>query len=365
MPRPSFAAVLPVLLAACGSPAAENASAPISIPTPAPSPSPTPLTEVTPLPGELKTFRDWTVGCDNVGDCKAVALAPEDAVREWPVFMMSVKRDAGARGAIRVTFSGQEDAVPPITVIVDGRTVARGGDASGFAGEAAAKLIAASTDADTVTIDAGGKRATHSLAGLAAALRYMDAEQDRAGTTGALVAKGDRPDTSVAKPGSLVRAITPGGSAAKLTDAAAAHLRKGADCSIAEFRDTLPDPETHALGGGRTLVLLPCEMGAYNLIAALYVIGPDGKPVSARIDAPSGIMGEDHKGVPTVVNGAFENGVLDTFAKGRGLGDCGVNQRFAWDGKQFRLIEQREMGECRGSIDYIRTWQARVERADG
>ena len=30
-----------------------------------------------PQPGELKTFRDWIVGCDNGRACQAVALVPE------------------------------------------------------------------------------------------------------------------------------------------------------------------------------------------------------------------------------------------------------------------------------------------------
>jgi hypothetical protein len=54
--------------------------------------------------------------------------------------------------------------------------------------------------------------------------------------------------------------------------------------------------------------------------------------------------------------------VLTSYAKGRGLGDCGVSQRFAWDGTRLRLIEQAEMSECRGNPNFIRTWTARVER---
>jgi hypothetical protein len=48
------------------------------------------------------------------------------------------------------------------------------------------------------------------------------------------------------------------------------------------------------------------------------------------------------------------------FAKGRGIGDCGVGDDYVWDGDRFRLAEQIAMGECRGSVDYITTWRARV-----
>jgi hypothetical protein len=56
------------------------------------------------------------------------------------------------------------------------------------------------------------------------------------------------------------------------------------------------------------------------------------------------------------------DGTLDMFMKGRGLGDCGTRQRFAWDGARFRLVAQAQMDECRGSIDWIPTWQARTVR---
>ena len=45
---------------------------------------------------------------------------------------------------------------------------------------------------------------------------------------------------------------------------------------------------------------------------------------------------------------------------GRGVGDCGVHQDYVWDGTRFRLVQQEEMSECRGSLDYITTWRAQV-----
>ena len=34
-------------------------------------------TVAAPQPGELKTFKDWTVGCDNGRACQAVGLLPD------------------------------------------------------------------------------------------------------------------------------------------------------------------------------------------------------------------------------------------------------------------------------------------------
>ena len=43
-----------------------------------------------------------------------------------------------------------------------------------------------------------------------------------------------------------------------------------------------------------------------------------------------------------------------------GLGDCGSRQSFVWDATRFRLSEQADMAECRGNIDYITIWRAKV-----
>ncbi len=44
-----------------------------------------------PQPGELKTFKDWTVGCDNGRACQAVGLLPENDVEEA---IITVRRGA-------------------------------------------------------------------------------------------------------------------------------------------------------------------------------------------------------------------------------------------------------------------------------
>jgi hypothetical protein len=121
-------------------------------------------------------------------------------------------------------------------------------------------------------------------------------------------------------------------------------------------------PEAYRLGDGATLVLVPCSRGAYNLSSALFVI-EDGKAMPAKIDAPSGFteIGATVD-IPEVVNGSVENGVLTSYAKARGLGDCGVQQDFVWDGTMLRLAQQAEMGECRGNPNLLTTWRTRVVR---
>ncbi len=349
-------------LAACGS-SDEVPSNDTAVATPAAStPEPAADTNTKPAPASLKTFGNWTAGCDNAALCQAGALLDEDA--DAPPVLMAVQRAAGPAGAMTVRF--QIDSDPPValplTVAVDDRPVvrvsSRTGDGIVLTGAAAATLVAALVDGRTLRIDgaAGQPVGTISLTGASAALRWIDVQQGRAGTTGAIVARGNAPDTGPAPALPAVRSVAIG-AATTVDPALTATMRRTAGC---EADGELPDTIGRSLGGGRTLALVPCLMGAYNLVSAAFVID-GGNTTPAAFDAPTG-MDSEVPGIAQVVNAEVADGMLVADAKGRGLGDCGIRQRFAWDGTRFRLVRQDEMTECRGSIDYIRTWTARTVR---
>jgi hypothetical protein len=358
--------LLAALLAACSPPASDTPADNAAVSTPAPTPVATTVT-ATPVVGDLKTFRDWTVGCDNLRRCTMASLGPDGGVS--PVLTMSVARVAGPAGGFEIALDAiGDDAVAPGAVAIDGRRFAIAGD--GLAGAAARAIAAAMVQGKALLVqDAQGRTIQPvSLAGAAAALRYIDAAQGRADTVTAVAATGPKPaDTVPPAPAvPVIAAVAPSGTAATPTGAQLAEMRKLQGCTdnpIAPDSDVIR-PEAFALGGGKTLVLMPCGVGAYNLIQSLFVI--DGERVSAaKTDSPAGFdeTGADSGSrVATIVNGTFEKGVLQSYAKGRGLGDCGVTQSFVWDGERLRLSEQSAMGECRGNPNYIRVWHAQVTR---
>lgn len=366
-----FLLAAPLLLAACSAdpapPMANDITANVAAPaTPVAGPPPVSPAdaEAAPAPGELKTFRDWTVACDNVKRCTMASLGPD--MGDFPPYTMQVARAAGPAGGYELSLAAQSEGdAAPAAVTVDGRRFALAPD--GLAGDGAARLVAAMAMGKALTLaDAKGKPLGNvSLAGAAASLRYIDAEQGRAGTVTATVAKGDGPVAAVPAAPATPVIVAPAlaGTAAVPTKAQLADMRRIAKCEERMANDNWT-VKTGAVGGGATLVLLPCSAGAYNEIDALFVIR-DGKVALADVDAPSGFeeTGADAQTpVRSVVNGDVENGTVGSYAKGRGLGDCGVSQSFAWDGRRLRLAEQHAMGECRGNPDYLRTWIAKVER---
>ncbi|MDJ0275462.1 DUF1176 domain-containing protein [Sphingomonas sp. 2R-10] len=342
---------LPLTLLACNGPS----EPPGAVPTPAPVPVTDTATPPRPLP--LARFGDWAVGCDNGGTCQTGSLMPEDG--DAPALTLSIERGPGPDAPVAIRLRSQATIALPLTAQVDGEAVARGGTARNEAieltGAPAMALATRLATGRTLTLlDANGATVTTMpLKGASAALRWIDDRQGRAGTTGALVAKGSRPDTRPAPALPVVRAAAISGEAALLDPLLVTRMRKEAGCD----EDDLPEATTQTLDGPRTLAIVPCAQGAYNLLSALFVV-ERGTAVPAQFDQPvAGDPADD-----LVYNATFEDGILDTFAKGRGLGDCGVVQRYAWDGTRFRLIELREMAECRGNPDFIRTWSARVIR---
>jgi len=107
------------------------------------------------------------------------------------------------------------------------------------------------------------------------------------------------------------------------------------------------------------LLPAPCGNGAYNYYSYALLIDNAGKVRPATFEI-SGGMGEGSDN--SLVNADWDekSREITTYAKGRGLGDCGSIQAYAWDGRSFRLKRMGVMGECRGSMDYIPVWRTVV-----
>ena len=333
---------------------------------------PAPLPAQTIAPGELKLFRDWIVGCDNAKDCEAQALATDG--EEEPV-ILSVTRRAGPGGQTGISIP-VDGSRPPIAMLVDGKRLPlrlRIEDrAIRFGAIASDLLLPVLLKGDRLElIDAQGivvGRA--SLAGMTAALLYADEQQGRTGTVTASLRKGSQPATDVpVRAAPPVIAIPTAARAAppdRLSAASIETLRKDNDCDV--------DPESMGRGETwfridekRTLLLLSCGAGAYNFSSAAFIVTNAGKRKGleadyARFDLIYGPAARNRQ--PLLVNAGWDaaDGILSTHAKGRGIGDCGSSERFAWDGERFRMIEQRVMSECRGSPDWIRIWTATTAR---
>lgn len=318
-----------------------------------------------PKPGPIKAFGDWAVACDNVHACEMTSLIPESEAADGSDSgaFFSIARAAGPGGGFTFEASSNGGVAGAVSVQVDGSTVASGSvgnDLMSLSGEPALRIVAAMANGKRLAlVDAGGKEVAHaSLAGSSAALRFIDADQGRAGTVTAAVARGPRPASAVPPPPPLphVPSLAGAGVAATVTPALRKAMIAASECDAADVgTDRL---EGNALGGGKTLVLLPCGAGAYNFSSIAFIVS-GGRAVLARFDSPPGWSGVED-GKPMLVNAEWDakTSQLSSYAKGRGLGDCGSAERYVWDGTMFRLVEATQMGECRGSVNWLTIWRA-------
>lgn len=318
-----------------------------------------------PALGPIKTFGDWVVACDNVQVCEMTSLIAENDAGDGgdSGASFSVARAAGPDGGFFFELSSNGGIDGPVSVRIDGKRIADGTvekDGMTLSGDAADRIVAAMANGRRLTLNKkAGKEVAHaSLSGSSAALRFIDAGQHRVGTVTAAIARGKKPASAVpaSPPLPEVRSIAPSGVPARISPALRNAMVAASACETEDVNTK--DPLTgYALGDGKTLVLLPCGAGAYNFSSVPFVVA-GGKPVIARFDSPGGFSEGD--GPPTLVNADWDakTGKLGSFAKGRGLGDCGSAETYVWDGSMFRLVEATQMGECRGSVNWLTIWRA-------
>ncbi len=133
-------------------------------------------------------------------------------------------------------------------------------------------------------------------------------------------------------------------------------MRSLSGCETEDVQSS--DPITgNAIGGGKTLMLLPCGAGAYNFSTVPFVVAA-GKPVIARFDSPPGWTVAE--GTPTLVNADWDAklGQLGSCTRRGASAIAGRARPMSGTGSMFRLIEATQMGECRGSINWLTIWRA-------
>lgn len=339
-------------------------------------------TAAVPHPGEIKTFKDWAVGCDNGGDCKAVSLVPDQsgAYDKWdgPITLV---RTAGTEDILKIRVLVEAIDIDRYTMKVDGQLVDTGPVVQGdypieIVGQDARKVAKAIARGKSLQVlGPNNENLTQiSLAGSSAALRYVDAQQKRAGTKTALVAKGRRNFEPV-KFGIPLIPVDQWQTAERVPDTGEiVALAENSECKNDRFG--VVEDQAFAMGKRgetyRSLVLISCGSGAYNFSSTAFVgeyqdEGEGGGNwifAPAKFDSPPAWGGDGR--TPLLVNASWDGQeqILRSYAKGRGLGDCGNSESYVWDGNMFRLVEATGMTECRGGYEWITTWRANYAKSN-
>lgn len=337
---------------------------------------------------EDRAFREWYAACDNGNACSAYTGSDTGG------FVM-VRQGAGpdARPEILAgasAFAGA-DAVEGMTLTIDGEAAildAGPSDTMSYAVPASqvADVLGRLAGAQTIRVGIGETQVDLPTAGASAAFLWIDEKQGRLNTTTALIRRGNGSASSVpaapvlpqvaAAPavdqGTLAGANNPGEQGDEAGIALPASIAALAEVRQCREETSYNEYLQKAVLAGRLSATtelwgVPCGAGAYNAMYDFYLSGPNGAD-PRKVSFPNwegetptaqegDIVGEG------LVNPMFDprTNTIRHFPRARGIGDCGIEQAWAWTGEAFVLTEERSMGNCWGIVPDLwpTTWRTR------
>jgi hypothetical protein len=311
-----------------------------------------------------KSVKDWTAACDNTRACAAFGFSPEGGDVDS---YLIVKRAAGAAAQPTATLvydAPDKQPARTVSLALDGKPIAEfgavrleGGDDGARAtlvGRSAQELIKTILGGRTLSLRQGGNDLVDiSLAGSAAVLLWVDDQQGRVGTVTALARPGPKPASAALAPAPvpLIAAAPPASQAGLPAHAPNGLIKDDPDCDpqgVAEAGS--PDGVVARLAPGVVLWGPICQVAAYNELNVFF-LGDEhaGHLKQLSFEEPPG---SDPPRDDTLMNVGFDakTQTLTSFAKGRGIGDCGEAASWIWDGKAFRLASETAMAVCRGVV---------------
>jgi hypothetical protein len=296
---------------------------------------------------------DWVIACDNTRTCRAAAYQADDA--EHGVSLLLTRR-AGPDTTVQAELQLEvtDETMPKrLRMRIDGKDLGELtlNESKGILspGQTVA-LLHALLKATRLEWAANGESWRISLKGANAVLLKMDEFQDRLDTPGALIRKGRKLETSVLPalpvPEILAARVVsdkaePGLIPAKRRAALFAEIRKTipkdemALDSCDMFDASVADPEkwrSYRLSDKKLLVSAQCWSAAYNTGDGYWVV--NAEPPYAPVYV-------------TNVGVSYTQGTINSYQRGRGIGDCISKDSWTWDGRSFVHTESLTTGMCK------------------
>ncbi|EXU74815.1 MULTISPECIES: DUF1176 domain-containing protein [Erwinia] len=321
-----------------------------------------------------KIISDWQITCNNLNYCVARNFPADNGL------VMTIARHAGSndRPLLRIDYGSPyanelSGAALKDSLLLDGRRLkpdlkhweVQPHHLTTAHAIAIDEFLVQTLNADNIQL-LYRPAAAISLHGLKASLLLMDEVQGRLNGMSAWVKQGSRAASDVPPEPSMPVIVPPVNPPLALTRSESTGLidfgtwRINADeCSLdPQRREVSVSP----LNDKKALLLVSCEMGAYNVIDRAYEVTRSEPYVVQQITLtlPFAPPGNTYKQME-LVNAAFDpdTSQLVTFSKGRGLGDCGVTSRWQYTGSEFVLVEYAQEQTCdawHGSDDWPTMW---------
>ncbi|WP_336281583.1 DUF1176 domain-containing protein [Cronobacter dublinensis] len=295
--------------------------------------------------------KDWGMVCDNTGTCRVDAYEASEGTGGSLLLTRNAGPDAPVSAMIRL--GEMDDDIKPsqgaMHLEIDGKDL---GTLTEDSKEATWQLNDAQTAAvikavkgrGNVVFKSNNRRFALSPAGASAVLLKMDDVQGRVGTPGAIMKKGDKPESAVPAPVPapvIHAAAVSDAQPTTLTGAALATLLPrleaakldGDSCDGLTDETLRNEPVTVTpLSNGKALIAATCWRAAYNEGNGYWVIDEalKGKPT-----------------LITLVGSDYDKGTIISVQRGRGIGDCMGGASWTWNGETFVQSDDYGTGDCR------------------
>ena len=331
-----------------------------------------------------KTFKAWTVACNNQRICGASSLLAPAAdapnADEISSVALTVDRGAAADSPAKLSLIASGEEAWEEKQVGEAISLNVGEQSFEFGtltkqqstelkidlpAEQVAAVLAAAQKASTIKLLIGSTEMDLSVSGLSASLLYMDEQQQRLETPTALIKKGSQAFTaSPPKVASVTPIIQVDAAGEELADVQAEVLATARKLKLPAVKNCNAERQTESedtesmvalLDSRHYLISLNCGSRAYNSTTLLLVAPKDQIEKAKLAQINQGTDGDSLLTGYTSYDSS--TGLLHNLYKSRGLGDCGTDADWAWTGKQFTLVRLNVMDECRGNMNFLNIWQ--------
>ncbi len=320
------------------------------------------------------SHKDWELACDNTLTCRAAGYSAEEGAGGSVLLTRQGGPDTVTHGRVVLADTGDDDSkqVDTLALWIDdralGNVVKAENDEWTLTDAQTQALISAIKGSGKVEFRGGAEPFDLSSNGAFATLLKMDDAQGRLNTPGALVRKGNQPESrvpaAVALPVILQVKVAKADPRPLTVDELAlikpkliASLTDDDSCDNLAPVDDQPEegaepPTLTTVDDTHVLIAALCWRGAYNEGYGYW------------------LMDKALQGQPQLITDSgsdYREGVISEAQKGRGIGDCWSTAAWVWDGKQFTQSSDATTGMCRairaGGAWQLPTWVTEVKPA--
>lgn len=322
-------------------------------------------------------FETWTVDCGNTGVCYASSFTRNQSVwvdlrivRDWqadaqPLLRLTTNTELPSTGILRIDVDGQTIESLPVeqlreiqpTVAAPAGFRPLGGEGFWYpTGASTLTLLRALQAGRELMVQLPGTDGSDPVAvavplqGLKSGLLWLDNRQDRTGTVAAIVNPGTEPaaDAPHALPVLGPEELPPEVSAIWNAN----RLCSAIDLAIFAGLNAVRVP----LEESGSLYLLPCGApSAYNSAYVAILAGKDG---SARQIHVARMAEKGPVATDLIYNARWVTAErqLISYFKGSGVGECGLWNRWLWNGSGLVLLEEAVRKTCDGLEPNLSSW---------